>query len=306
VLCSQKFHDELSSSQKKMDSNEKNTDREESGAVEKPKEEGIFARHHSALLERLAKELDCEAANIVDADLCLMDACPSSLAGLYNEFISSPRIDNLLSTWAAVQGLCHFAASESDVEKSADICIAASFDHEECGSQSVCGADGQTLPRWLDCLMHCLDITDPTEKAQVYANSYMVSADCAHAFHPNYAAKHQAEHRPEFHKGIVIKTNANQRYATNDTTRALFREVCKQSNVPVQDFVVRNDSPCGTTLGPILAAKLGIRTVDVGAPQWAMHSCRESCASTDAAHLLNMCVGLYQKFRTIDTASRSL
>merc|ERR1719392_369951 len=97
----------------------------------------------------------------------------------------------------------------------------------------------------------------------VYAKSFMLSADCAHGVHPNYAAKHQGEHRPDLGKGIVIKTNANQRYATTPMTAALLREVGRRSEVPIQDFVVRNDSPCGSTIGPILSSKLGVRSIDI-------------------------------------------
>merc|ERR1719160_2309285 len=99
------------------------------------------------------------------------------------------------------------------------------------------------------------------------------------------------------HKGVVIKSNANQRYATTPYTAALIREVCSRGGIPVQDFVVRNDSPCGTTIGPILSAKTGVRTIDVGVPQWAMHSCRESCSTSDAAHLLELCKAFYTNFR---------
>jgi len=261
-------------------------------------------RHHAALLERVAQEIGCKCADIVDADLCLMDAQDACLVGLYKEFVSAPRIDNLISTWAAVQGLCEFANSDK-VAESADVCVAVSFDHEECGSQSSVGADGATLPGWLDFMMTNLKL-DADKRTEVLSRSFLVSSDCAHGFHPNYAAKHQTEHRPEFHKGIVIKTNANQRYATTALTSALFREVCKQSDVPVQDFVVRNDSPCGTTIGPIVSSKLGIRTIDVGPAQWAMHSCRESCGSDDCYHLLRLVRGFFEKFRKIDITASTL
>mmetsp|Transcript_120087 Transcript_120087/g.346923 ORF Transcript_120087/g.346923 Transcript_120087/m.346923 type:complete len:474 (-) Transcript_120087:87-1508(-) len=285
VLCSKQFDDAA-------------------GSASSRPEDGIFARHHAALLEVVAARLGCQPSDIVDADLCLMDAQPSCLAGLYQEFISSPRIDNLLSTWAAIQGLCEFAASDA-AAASEDVCVAVSFDHEECGSQSACGAESATLPGWLEVLMSGLEVPQ-SERAGLFARSFLVSADCAHGLHPNYAAKHQSEHRPDFHKGIVIKSNANQRYATTAITAALFREVCKQAAVPVQDFVVRNDSPCGSTIGPILSTKLGIRTIDVGAPQWAMHSCRETCATSDAGHLLTLCRGFFQSFRKIDSAARQL
>lgn len=287
ILCSQLFDDD---------------EADEEG--EKPKD-GAHARHHAAFLKLLAKELGCGPGDIADLDLCLMDAQPASIAGLYGEFISSPRIDNLLSTWAAVKGLCDWADSEERVACAEDVCVAVSFDHEEVGSQSAVGAEGDTFPTWVERIMAGLDV--PRDRApELYTRSFLVSADCAHGVHPNYAGKHQGEHRPDLHKGIVIKTNANQRYATTALTAALFREVCQRASVPVQDFIVRNDTPCGSTIGPILSAKLGVRTIDVGAPQWAMHSCRETCATSDAAHILKLCTEFFATFRAIDGCTEKL
>lgn len=291
VLCSATFDEEG-----KEEKDEK---------AEKPKEEGILTRHHLALLKLIAKEAGCEPADIVDADLCLMDAQPSNLVGVYKEFISSPRIDNQLSTWGAVQGIIDFAKDEKAIADAKDVCLAISFDHEEVGSQSFTGADGATLPSWLERTMNALDVASATQP-ELLTRSFLISADCAHGLHPNYAAKHQAEHRPSFHKGIVIKTNANQRYATTPLTAALFREVCKRSDVPVQDFVVRNDSPCGSTIGPITSSHTGVRTIDVGAPQWAMHSCRETCATSDALHMLNLSKAFFTHFREVDDSASKL
>jgi len=282
-------------------------DKQGAGPISREDEpkDGVHSRHHAALLELLAKELGCQPSDIVDADICLMDAQPASLCGAYDEFISSPRIDNLLSTWAAVQGLCTFAASAENIKEAKDICVAVSFDHEEVGSQSFTGAEGETFPTWLERIMGGLDVP-VLMRPEVYSRSFLLSTDCAHGVHPNYAGKHQSEHRPDFHKGIVIKMNANQRYATTALTAALFREVCKRTSVPVQDFVVRNDTPCGTTIGPIISSKVGVRTIDIGAPQWAMHSCRETCATSDAAHLLTLCQGFFQTFREVDSSTAKL
>eukprot|EP00931_Biecheleriopsis_adriatica_P005253 TRINITY_DN106785_c0_g1_i1.p1 TRINITY_DN106785_c0_g1~~TRINITY_DN106785_c0_g1_i1.p1 ORF type:complete len:475 (+),score=106.95 TRINITY_DN106785_c0_g1_i1:90-1514(+) len=292
ILCSKMYDDEAA--------------KESGRGDEAPKDgDSIMSRHHVALLELIAKEVGCKPTDILDADLCLMDAQPSNLVGLYEEFISSPRIDNLLSTWGAIQGICNFGDDAKAVADAKDICVAVSFDHEEVGSQSFTGADGDTLPTWLDRVLGSLDVP-ALVRPEVYSRSFLLSADCAHGVNPNYAAKHQAEHRPEFHKGIVIKTNANQRYATTPLTAALFREVCKRAEVPVQEFVVRNDSPCGTTIGPIISSKIGVRTIDIGAPQWAMHSCRETCASTDALHMITLSKVFFEQFREIDNSTAKL
>lgn len=264
--------------------------------------DGIFARHHAVILEAISNELGCKPKDIVDMDICLMDAAPGSLIGIYDEFVSSPRIDNLLSTWAGVQGIADWATAQG-LEKAQDVGIMVSFDHEEVGSTSATGADSSTLGVWLKRILAGLEVSEKTVP-EVLTRSFLISADCAHAVHPNYAAKHQSEHRPDFGKGIVIKTNANQRYATTPLTASLLREVCKLGNVPVQDFIVRNDSPCGSTIGPIISAQLGIRTIDIGAPQWAMHSCREICAAVDCDHLLNMCKAFYEHFRKVDFTTK--
>lgn len=203
-----------------------------------------------------------------------------------------------------MKGICDFATPEA-IDDSHDVCLAVSFDHEECGSQSSVGAEGETLPCWLERIMGSLEVP-AVMRPEIYSRSFLLAADCAHGIHPNYAIKHQTEHRPDFHKGIVIKANANQRYATTALTSALFREVCERAKVPVQDFVVRNDSPCGSTIGPIISAKVGIRAIDIGAAQWSMHSCRETCATSDAMHLLNLSKGFFALFRDIDSAAAKL
>eukprot|EP00922_Rhytidocystis_sp_ex-Travisia-forbesii_P039316 GHVS01058488.1.p2 GENE.GHVS01058488.1~~GHVS01058488.1.p2 ORF type:complete len:128 (-),score=14.09 GHVS01058488.1:199-582(-) len=121
----------------------------------------------------------------------------------------------------------------------------------------------------------------------------------AHGLHPNYVDKHQKEHQPMIHKGIVLKENANQRYASECTSMAITRQIARIADVPVQEFVVRNDTSCGSTVGPILSAQLGVRSVDVGVCQWAMHSARETCGTDDIEHLLKFFKAFYSSFRRI-------
>jgi aspartyl aminopeptidase len=153
-------------------------------------------------------------------------------------------------------------------------------DHEEVGSMSAAGAQGPFLKSVLARLC-CSD----ENTSRMIANSVMISADNAHGVHPNYADKHDANHGPVINEGPVIKVNANQRYASNSETSALFKHLCELADVPVQTFVVRSDMACGSTIGPITAAELGIKTVDVGVPTFAMHSIRELAGRWDAFYL---------------------
>merc|ERR1711871_272818 len=183
--------------------------------------------------------------------------------------------------------------------------MAASFDHEEVGSLSAEGADSNTLPSVVDKVFTYLKV--PAEQQRdIFSRSLLLSADMSHALHPNYAEKHQTEHKVTMNEGIVLKYNHNQRYATNAQSAALVREFCKRQGVPVQNFVVRNDCPCGSTVGPMLSAKMGVRTVDVGPTQWSMHSCRETAASDDLHYLKGMCEGFYKYFREVDNTISTL
>jgi len=201
-------------------------------------------------------------------ELSLYDAQPAAVVGLKGEFIASARLDNLLSCYAGAEAI--IAAGDD-----ANAALAL-HDHEEVGSASSGGADGPFLRA---VLRKCCD--DEAALDQAISRSMLVSADNAHGVHPNHADKHDANHRPRINAGPVIKVNANQRYATDSETAALFMQACKRARVPVQSFVMRADMACGSTIGPITAAKLGIRTVDIGAPQLGMHSIRELAGIKD-------------------------
>lgn len=141
---------------------------------------------------------------------------------------------------------------------------------------------------------------DPASYDAAIAKSYLVSADMAHALHPNYPECHEENHRPAMHKGLVVKTNQNQRYATSGITGFIMEEIARNNGVPVQKFCVRNDVACGSTIGPILATSCGIRTVDVGVPQLSMHSIREMCGVGDFQSAFKLLVAFYEQFTAMD------
>ncbi len=228
------------------------------------------------LLDELQKEhpQTPQEARILTFDLFLYDTQPPAVLGLKNEFICSSRLDNLLSCHALVRAL-------ADCTEGKDSLIVLN-DHEEVGSVSTSGAQGSFLKDVLGRVF-------PFEKeCRVLAQSLFISADNAHALHPNFIGKYEPQYAPMINGGPVIKVNANQRYASNAVTEACFRMLCKEAKVPCQSFVMRNDMACGTTIGPLTAAALGVSTVDVGVPQLAMHSVRETAGSHDGWYLLKV------------------
>jgi aspartyl aminopeptidase len=227
--------------------------------------------------ELLAAQLQKEhaglaVASVLDYELCFYDSQPPRLVGLNQEFIASARLDNLLSCYAGLQALL----ASGDTYSSLLICN----DHEEVGSQSAAGAQGPMLRSVLERLSG-----DAGSYAAMVDRSLMISTDNAHGVHPNFASRHDENHGPILNQGPVIKVNANQRYASNSETSALFRQLCTELDIPVQSFVVRTDMACGSTIGPITAGETGVRTIDVGAPQFAMHSIRELAGSKDGCYL---------------------
>ncbi len=213
----------------------------------------------------------CDAEQVLDYDLCFYDTQPPALIGLEQEFIASARLDNLLSCFIGLQAL--LAAKDQH-------CLLVCNDHEEVGSQSAVGAQGPLLKSVLRRL-----VATESELIRTLDSSMMISADNAHGVHPNFADRHDGNHGPQLNKGAVIKLNANQRYASTGETSALFRHLCAQEAEAVQAFVVRSDMACGSTIGPITAAELGVKTLDVGVPTFAMHSIRELAGSRDAYSL---------------------
>lgn len=245
--------------------------------VSKDDDDGDKQRHPPLLLNCLAETLQIAPEDIVDLDLCIADTQPGAIGGALDEFVFAPRLDNLASCFCATNCLID-TTKQPGAENDAVIRLVACFDHEEVGSRSAVGADSSLLPAILTRLAHTLRF----DYTRAMARGILISADMAHAIHPNYSSKHEGRHRPALGKGLVIKTNQNQRYATSGLSGYVVREAARRAgNVPVQEFVVPNDKPCGSTVGPFLASHTGIMTVDVGQPQLAMHSVREMCSVHD-------------------------
>lgn len=206
-------------------------------------------------------------------ELCLYDVQPAAVLGADGSLLASGRLDNQVSCWAAVDALIGAAPH-------AAVAVIVLNDHEEVGSSSTTGAGGPLLERVLE--RHVLARGGTRDDLlRALASSSCISADNAHAVHPNYPERHDPDHRPLVNAGPAIKVNSNQRYATSSATAALFRRACDAAAVPYQVFVSRNNMPCGSTIGPITATRLGIATVDVGVPQLSMHSARELCGTAD-------------------------
>ncbi|XP_050210740.1 probable aspartyl aminopeptidase [Mercurialis annua] len=258
--------------------------------------------HHPLLMQILAEELSCRTDDIVSIELNICDTQASCLGGGNNEFIYSGRLDNLASSFCALRALIDSCKVSSDLSNEPAMRMVALFDNEEVGSSSVQGAGAPTMFQAMRRIVGCLTHNKVGEGAveRTIRQSFLVSADMAHGVHPNFMDKHEEHHRPEMQKGLVIKHNANQRYATNGITAFLFKEVGNILKLPTQEFVVRNDMGCGSTIGPILASGVGIRTVDCGIPQLSMHSVREVCAKDDIDTAYKHFKAFFQYFSSID------
>ncbi len=229
-----------------------------------------------ALREILATALDVKPESILAYDLSLYDTAGARLGGLDDAFVYSPRLDNLGSCHAATRALIAAAAQSSAATR-----LIVLYDHEECGSRSAVGAAGTALRDTVTRILEAHPDKQQQALGRAMARSYLVSADMAHAVHPNYEGQHEPQHQPILNKGLVIKSNVNQSYATDGATAAEFAGICNDAGYEPQRFVTRTDLPCGSTIGPITAAELGVKTVDVGAPMLSMHSCREMAGSLD-------------------------
>lgn len=221
---------------------------------------------------------------ILALELMAYDTQPASVSGARGEFIHAARLDNLASCHAGITAL--LASDDDNLPPFTR--VVALYDHEEVGSRSATGAAGSILADTLDRVSSSVKGGEPQGHQRALANSVLVSADMAHAVHPNFSDKHEAGHCPVIGKGPVIKINSNQSYATDAVTSGMFVALCKEKGIEPQYFVARSDLGCGSTIGPITAARLGVRAVDVGNPMLSMHSCREMAGAGDVEPMVDV------------------
>ncbi len=235
----------------------------------------------AALINELRRAGANDAQSILGFDLCFYDVQSPGIVGIAGEFLAAARLDNLLSCYAGCRALV-----DANPEVTA---VLVCNDHEEVGSASATGAQGNFLKSVLERLA-----PSPESYARAVAQSILVSADNAHGIHPAYPEKHESHHAPVLNSGPVLKVNTNQRYATNSETQAWMAACAQEAGVQLQKFVARGDMGCGSTIGPITASVTGIKTVDVGVPTFAMHSIRELAGTRDIEDFYRLLKQFYQ------------
>lgn len=237
----------------------------------------------------VAGGLGVAPSQILAWDLMAFDTQPPAIVGRDRDLFASGRIDNLVSVFCGVRALIEAGGSDDP-----RIPVLVLYDHEEIGSQTATGAAGPLLGATLERIAAAAG-ADRTGYLASLAGSLVVSADGAHATHPNYVDRHEPSHHIALNQGVVIKRNANQRYATDAGSEAVVVAAAANAGVPLQYYIHRNDLPCGSTIGPITAARLGIPTVDLGAPQLAMHSARETAGLADLDHLHDLLAAVWRR-----------
>ncbi|GAM24522.1 hypothetical protein SAMD00019534_076970 [Acytostelium subglobosum LB1] len=261
---------------------------------------GLESKHHPILLDLLAKELNCSVGDIQNFDLCVCDTQPAAIGGASSEFIHSPRLDNLNMSYCVMEALSN--VDDAHLANEESVLAAVLFDNEEVGSSSPQGACAplliDTITRINRCFARAGDQDDAVTQLTDMSTrkSFLISADMAHAVHPNYAQQHEPKHRPLMNRGTVIKYNSNLRYATDSTSAFIILELARRNNIPIQEFLVRNDVACGSTIGPIISGSYGIKTVDIGNAQLSMHSIRETSGVADVTHSTNLIQTFYEQY----------
>ena len=239
-------------------------------------DEKLTAREQ--FLEHLAKGLGVSTKDILTYEFNVFDTQQGTFWGAEQEFIANSQLDNLASCHAALTAMLA-------TDKPAATAICAFFDHEEVGSESAAGAGGSFAADVIDRIALCLDLDEEAQHCAA-AKSFFISADMAHAYQPSFPNAYEPNHHVMVNAGPVIKTNSNQRYSTNADTAARFINLCESAGVPFQHYTHRTDLGCGSTIGPIIASRLGVASVDIGSPMWAMHSLRESAGVQDAGYMI--------------------
>lgn len=247
----------------------------------------FWSSNENNSLESWVREQLTSEEKLLDFDLRFFDSEQASLGGANEEWIYSGRLDNLASCHAATEALQKASSSENFIS---GICL---FNHEEIGSETREGAQSLFLKTVIKQILRALNISEQNTLSFL-EKSFIVSMDMAHALHPIYPEKHDSKHAPVLGKGIVIKENAQKRYATDVFSSAKFKQICLNEKIPFQHFVSRNDMPCGSTIGPCISSSLGISTVDVGEPMLSMHSIREMASVEDHHYMTHFLSALFK------------
>lgn len=244
---------------------------------------GQLTKDIPSLQELCATKLGISKSEVVRTELMLYDTQSPSLLGMHDEFLVSARLDNQLACHAALRALLQISEKPSPDW----IPVVVLFDHEEVGSQTAYGAESATLPQALERIV--MGQRGSREAYyQTLAHSLFVSVDAGHALHPNYAKRYEPLHRTVLNGGPLVKSNAQQRYATSGSTAAWVEVIAQRHQIPVQYYVHRSDLPCGSTIGPITSTLLGVPTVDIGHPLVSMHSLREMAGTTDHYFMIEL------------------
>ena len=265
---------------------------------------GTDKKHLKSLLTLIASEVNSTIDEIVDFELCLYDTQAPSLVGIHKEFIASSRIDNMMGSLVATHALVERSTQENS---EATIDMIFCYDHEEVGSVSAHGAGGTiTLDALRRIYNHFYTETVTPNMEEDFditlRKSLYFSCDMNHCVHPNYVSKHQPLHAPKVHGGVFITVNVNQKFTTDSIGTAIVRELAARCDVPLQDYIINQGTPCGSTIGPTLSAKTGMKTVDIGIGQLAMHSIRELVGTVDALYYRRFMVEYFNSFTEVSAS----